>query len=356
MKLYISIIFLFWTSLVHANPVALYEPANWKSIAPLIQEDLTIEVFEKYSRFQGKFRFAETKDHQSLSNLKVPIVFNSDKSIYGNFFNYQKISVRCGEQELHWHGGHHDDSLTRFIQKKVGSSDINIQDADYSLERCSNSDIISIQYEQKNFSIGKDRMIVYLPILPGIKKRSDQFNITLINKTNSNLEIKLPKEVAKKSPTDPVTIHPLNKEVILAVLENVPVTSLPDIPEDEPKYVDYAMKRAIFIDSVIDFSPRQAQFSPSARSILDGVVEIIKQNPQMMVRVEGHTDDREAIGYDKKLSIQRAESVERYLLSKGIPVVNLTTVGYGSTRPVADNRTTEGRSKNRRVEFNVLKQ
>jgi OOP family OmpA-OmpF porin len=68
--------------------------------------------------------------------------------------------------------------------------------------------------------------------------------------------------------------------------------------------------------------------------------------------VEGHTDDVGSEEYNRELSRERAQSVHRYLLGQGVPPERLdAVVGYGESRPVASNDTSEGRQRNRRVEI-----
>jgi len=82
---------------------------------------------------------------------------------------------------------------------------------------------------------------------------------------------------------------------------------------------------------------------------------ILKENPQIKVMIEGHTD---SVGTDKVnqiISEKRAQSAKKYIRDKfDIPDHRMAVKGYGATKPVADNRTKEGRAKNRRVEFRIV--
>ena len=86
---------------------------------------------------------------------------------------------------------------------------------------------------------------------------------------------------------------------------------------------------------------------------LNDVVTILKENPTFMVQVDGHTDFVGKDDYNQTLSEQRAASVKTYLVSQGIAESRLSSAGYGETRPVADNNTTAGKAKNRRVEMTL---
>ncbi len=72
------------------------------------------------------------------------------------------------------------------------------------------------------------------------------------------------------------------------------------------------------------------------------------------IRIIGHTDSSGDANKNIVLSQQRAEAVKNYLISKNIAAENLSVDGLGSTQPIADNLTAEGRKKNRRIEFEVL--
>ena len=74
-----------------------------------------------------------------------------------------------------------------------------------------------------------------------------------------------------------------------------------------------------------------------------------------MIEVQGYTDNTGDEQYNIGLSQRRAEAVERYLVSKNIPLFRVSIVGLGKDKPVADNKTRDGRAQNRRVEVRVLK-
>ncbi len=91
--------------------------------------------------------------------------------------------------------------------------------------------------------------------------------------------------------------------------------------------------------------------------VLTAVASILKKSPDILqVRVEGHTDSRGRDTYNQRLSQRRAEAVMRKLISEGIDASRLEAAGYGEARPVADNKSSEGRERNRRVEFLILAQ
>ena len=79
----------------------------------------------------------------------------------------------------------------------------------------------------------------------------------------------------------------------------------------------------------------------------------LSSNPTVSVVVEGHADETGSEGYNQTLSEKRASSVVEYLIQLGVSADRLSTKGYGETTPLTDNKTSEGRAANRRVEFKV---
>jgi OmpA-OmpF porin, OOP family len=77
----------------------------------------------------------------------------------------------------------------------------------------------------------------------------------------------------------------------------------------------------------------------------------MQDNPKIKVEIQGHTDSQGNDAFNLKLSQRRAESVRGYLLKKGVLANRMVPKGYGENIPLVDNRTAEGRSQNRRVEF-----
>ena len=91
---------------------------------------------------------------------------------------------------------------------------------------------------------------------------------------------------------------------------------------------------------------------PGSETVLNQIAKVLQENPKLELIIEGHTDNVGGAQFNLELSRKRAEAVKRWLVDKaGISEVRLTTVGYGLSRPIADNSTEEGRAKNRRVEL-----
>ncbi len=92
----------------------------------------------------------------------------------------------------------------------------------------------------------------------------------------------------------------------------------------------------------------------SGFAILDGVSKVLKQCDKAKVLVAGHTDSIGSDSYNKSLSLARANSVKKYLLSEGVEKNRIIVKGYGESRPIASNETEVGRAKNRRIEIKIL--
>ncbi|MEO3713558.1 outer membrane protein OmpA [Roseateles flavus] len=134
-----------------------------------------------------------------------------------------------------------------------------------------------------------------------------------------------------------------------------------DTPKVEPKAevkppvtppVVQSEKVTFAADAFFDFD--KAVLKPEGKAKLDDLVSKTSGiNLEVIVAV-GHTDSVGSDEYNQKLSVRRAEAVKAYLVSKGIEKNRVYTEGKGEKQPVADNKTTEGRAKNRRVEIEVV--
>lgn len=101
----------------------------------------------------------------------------------------------------------------------------------------------------------------------------------------------------------------------------------------------------------IQFASGKAAIQPDSEPILNQIVDLLKNDPNLKLRVEGHTDNTGNKDANKRLSQERATAVAAWLSQHGIDHGRLTAAGFGDTRPLADNSTEEGKAKNRRVEL-----
>lgn len=105
------------------------------------------------------------------------------------------------------------------------------------------------------------------------------------------------------------------------------------------------------VPSDISFDFGSADLKPSLRTVLDQFALGVSNDPNLDVRVVGHTDSTGPIALNERLSLERAASVRDHLADRGVPQSRIVATGRGAREPVADNASAEGRTKNRRVEI-----
>jgi len=133
----------------------------------------------------------------------------------------------------------------------------------------------------------------------------------------------------------------------------------PDLPGDKehggcPLIQKNILEKIELAAKNVFFETDSYQLLPSSDKALDEVARLLKRHPFLKLDIEGHTDNTGLPENNKLLSQRRANSVLEYLsLRAGIAPEKLTAAGYGSSRPIADNNTAEGRMLNRRVEFKL---
>jgi OmpA-OmpF porin, OOP family len=127
----------------------------------------------------------------------------------------------------------------------------------------------------------------------------------------------------------------------------------PEKPKPEPEKPKPVAEKVTFAaDVLFDFD--KAVIKPEGKSKLDDISNKAKGANLEVVIAIGHADSVGSDAYNQRLSVRRAESVKAYLVSKGIEANRVYTEGKGEKQPVADNKTADGRAKNRRVEIEVI--
>jgi outer membrane protein OmpA-like peptidoglycan-associated protein len=112
-----------------------------------------------------------------------------------------------------------------------------------------------------------------------------------------------------------------------------------------------ALNREGHVALYINFDTGKSTIKPESGPIINQIVEMMKANPGLKVRVEGHTDNVGNAKSNKTLSDERAKAVVAALVAQGVDAKRLSAAGHGQDKPIADNKTEEGRAKNRRVEL-----
>lgn len=105
----------------------------------------------------------------------------------------------------------------------------------------------------------------------------------------------------------------------------------------------------------VNFEFDKDRLTSEAETVLRGVGDGLMSQKDLRVELAGHTDSKGSHSYNQALSDRRAASVRRFLLAQGVPESQFQSKGYGETQPIDTNETDEGRARNRRVEFKVLK-
>ena len=157
-----------------------------------------------------------------------------------------------------------------------------------------------------------------------------------------------------------VTVPPGTYSLKVTAENYVPESTPIVLEKDETKIQNFTLKpipkvgeRIILKGIYFDFN--SAVIKPESYPVLDDAAKVLKAKPNMKVEIGGHTDSIGSDSYNMKLSYQRANAVRDYLIRyHNIDPSRLIAVGYGETRPIADNRTRAGRDLNRRIEFKIL--
>ena len=125
----------------------------------------------------------------------------------------------------------------------------------------------------------------------------------------------------------------------------------------EPVKVQLTKEEEEVINKVfknLEFETGKSVIRDVSFSALNELSELLKKKPNFKLLVDGHTDNVGKVAYNLKLSQNRADAVKQYLVGKGIDGSRITAKGYGMSKPIASNKTAEGRQKNRRVEFTIV--
>jgi outer membrane protein OmpA-like peptidoglycan-associated protein len=144
-----------------------------------------------------------------------------------------------------------------------------------------------------------------------------------------------------------------DKDTVADVDDQCPNT--PGVPGGErpgcPRKHVVVTAREIRITQQIQFEFNKAVIKPDSFGILDEVRDVLRENPQIKIEVQGHTDNVGGAAYNAKLSQSRADAVRKYLVAHGVEAHRLTSKGYGMSQPLVPNNSEANRALNRRVQF-----
>lgn len=109
----------------------------------------------------------------------------------------------------------------------------------------------------------------------------------------------------------------------------------------------------IKLNEKVHFRTAKSDILPASFPLLNEVADVLLSNPEIHVRIEGHTDSVGKADYNQRLSEERAASVMSYLVGRGVEPSRMVSQGFGLSRPIEDNSTETGRAANRRVEIHI---
>ena len=142
---------------------------------------------------------------------------------------------------------------------------------------------------------------------------------------------------------------PVEEEPVAVVDTATPPPPPPVTPPPPPPQVE----EADF--NVIHFDFDKYNIRPDQLALLNANVRLLKENPDMMIKIEGNCDERGTTEYNLALGDRRAVAVKTYLMDAGIPEERISTISYGEERPVDPGHNEAAWAKNRRAEFRIVK-
>ncbi len=145
---------------------------------------------------------------------------------------------------------------------------------------------------------------------------------------------------------DDVSVYCLTCKEKEIIANDVVVTKT----KDEPKF---EIGQVVIMENIF-FEFDKSILLPQSYVELHNLINILNKNPNMKIELSGHTDNKGSDNYNAKLSHNRVKAVYDYLINHGIEKERLDYKSYGAKQPIADNKTDEGRAKNRRVEFKII--
>lgn len=138
------------------------------------------------------------------------------------------------------------------------------------------------------------------------------------------------------------------------VQRHIPKEVVKEVIVEKPVYASAASDPGRWVLVGVNFDFGSSKLKMESYPILLHAVMVLLQNHNMRAEIGGHTDNIGSNNSNQALALKRAKTVKNYLVARGISAGRLTTIGYGESMPIADNKTSEGRAMNRRIEFKVL--
>jgi outer membrane protein OmpA-like peptidoglycan-associated protein len=127
--------------------------------------------------------------------------------------------------------------------------------------------------------------------------------------------------------------------------------SVNEVPPPIKIEINEAAAGSSFVINNVFYNTNSADLKKESFVVLESFIEFLKDNPTIHIEIQGHTDNAGAIAGNQALSANRAYTIKAYLEENGIEGKRISAKGYGSSKPIADNQSEEGKAKNRRTEF-----
>lgn len=216
-------------------------------------------------------------------------------------------------------------------------------------EEDAKAETVEGKFFEINYVLGEDQKSQSaLQIFRNFENALKKSNATIVGKVveSGNSYSFLNAKVKKGNTVIWISLHANDNEYNLVIVEKEEMKQV--IKADE---MLEALNNDGYIALNILFATNKAVIEPESEEIVDQIYQMLKNNASLKVSIEGHTDNTGKAAGNKTLSENRAKTVMETLVSKGIDKTRLSSKGWGQEVPVADNRTEEGRAKNRRVEI-----
>lgn len=223
----------------------------------------------------------------------------------------------------------------------------------YTITYPTNTTASSKQNTSFSYGVGGDYLLMEgLRIGAEWTRYHDKVAITnTINTTLSGAMLTLSYTFGEEAEMEPEpVVEKVAKPVVKPVVKIKPEPVAKPMPA--PKPVPKPIPEVIELQGV-NFETNSAELTAASLPVLQKAVATLTNHPDIRVEVAAHTDSHGREAYNQRLSEMRAKSVVAYLIQRGITADRLQAKGYGESMPIADNKTADGRAKNRRVELRV---
>ena len=138
-------------------------------------------------------------------------------------------------------------------------------------------------------------------------------------------------------------------------VELLPDAQISDIAVESSPIEQFDELSNVFKQQVIEFEFDRSELGQSGLNVAQKLADYMNENSAFKIKILGHTDEIGAMKYNQILSIRRAESLANYLINQGILTDRIQIIGHGSSQPISKINNFEGRQRNRRVEFEIIK-